>query len=367
MDHDTYIGLISGTSMDAIDAVAVSFGERNVIILGQLAVPYTDDLSARIAAVSGAEQYSVDDLGALNVKIGDAFANAALAVMREAAIEPASVAAIGSHGQTVRHRPEVETPFSLQLGCGATIAVRTGIPTVCDFRSADVALGGQGAPLVPAFHGWIFSRPGTARCVVNIGGIGNITVVGESGVTAGYDTGPGNTLLDTWARINLGRPFDADGAWAASGAVDQSLLETMLADPYFSMQPPKSTGPETFSKSWLDRILESVQADLSPENVQSTLLQLTVSSISSCIADHDGVDAVAVCGGGASNGELMRRLAEALDPVPVSDTSNWGLHPDWVEACAFAWLARARLRGETGNVPLVTGASRGTVLGALYT
>jgi anhydro-N-acetylmuramic acid kinase len=364
--HDIYVGLISGTSMDAIDAVAVRFGKQAVSICGQLALPYCDDLRSDIARAAAAARYDVDELGMLDIRIGRAFSDAAVRVVQQAGATPQQIVAIGSHGQTIRHRPDGPAPFSMQLGNGAVIAARTGIATVCDFRNTDIELGGQGAPLVPAFHGWLFASETDARAVVNIGGIGNVTILDRREVVGGYDTGPGNTLMDAWTQRHRDEAYDNNGAWAAAGRVDADLLEVMLTHPYFAKPSPKSTGPEEFNLEWVDACIDRVASEPDAGDVLTTLAELTALTIAMSIRDHPRVTDIAVCGGGASNAHLMERLTHHAGSAAVTSTQQWGLAPDWVEACAFAWLARARLSGVAGNVPAVTGARRPAILGAVY-
>lgn len=363
---DLYIGLISGTSMDGIDAALVAVGERSAEVIETREQPYPASLrDALYGARTAPQECTVDQVGKLHRWVGEAFRDAALGLMSDAGVAAADVTAIGSHGQTLRHSPVGEHPFTLQLGDPSVIAKGTGITTVADFRSADIALGGQGAPLVPAFHEWLFTRDRLPRVVVNIGGIANITVLSGSGTaTTGFDTGPGNTLLDAWMLSKRRQAFDSGGSWAASGSVNATLLSRLLADGYFRKLPPKSTGFEYFNLAWLGSFDVD---DLPQADVQATLCALTAESIAADIrrTAAPGCD-VLVCGGGAHNSDLLRRLREALPDRKVGTTLEAGIDPDWVEAAAFAWLAMRRLHGLTGNIPAVTGASRATVLGAVY-
>jgi anhydro-N-acetylmuramic acid kinase len=275
------------------------------------------------------------------------------------------VRAIGSHGQTLRHRPGGTHPFTLQLGDPSVLAERCGIDVVADFRRADVAAGGQGAPLLPAVHAMLLGTPGQTRVVLNLGGIANITVLGADGSVRGFDTGPANGLLDAWCQRHRGQPFDRDGAFATSGAPDPQLLQALLADGYFNLPPPKSTGREHFHLAWLDA--HPRVAALAPADVQASLLALTVRSIAEAIERHAGdAGEVLVCGGGVHNPLLMRRLAERLAPRSLRSTADFGVDPDYLEAIAFAWLARQRLLGLPGNLPAVTGARGPRLLGAIY-
>lgn len=363
---DYYIGLMSGTSMDGIDAALVSFGESSLEILQTREHEYPPGLRQELAAAMlDSSIRTFDDVGGLHKEVGECFRDAANALLADAGTDATAVTAIGSHGQTVRHEPDVERPFSLQIGDPAIIAAGTGITTIADFRSADIALGGQGAPLAPAFHEWLFREAGTFRVVVNIGGIANITFLPASDDdSTGFDTGPGNTLLDAWTRTHTGERFDRNGAWAATGTVDENLLRRLLADQYFAAKPPKSTGFEHFNLSWLE---EAGVSDDDPANVQATLCALTATSVADAvrtIATH-GCN-VFICGGGVHNAELIRQLAALLPECKIETTASAGLDPDWVEAAAFAWLAMRHTRGLPGNLPAVTGASAATLLGTAY-
>jgi anhydro-N-acetylmuramic acid kinase len=308
-------------------------------------------------------------MGRADVQVGRLFAQAVNELLSQAAVSPSRVTAIGSHGQTIRHRPGGDTPFTLQIGDPSVIATATGIPVVGDFRRKDLALGGQGAPLVPAFHDAVFRKPGADRIIVNIGGIANLTVLSgnPNAPILGFDTGPGNTLLDGWIRRILLKPMDRDGAFAASGRVHAALLAALHSDPYFQQAPPKSTGPEYFSGSWLEQHLGAAGNPV-PADVQATLLALTAQSIADSIRELPGISRpmVYVCGGGAHNGALMRALQHNLPGSAVATTDALGMPVDWVEAMAFAWLARQRIHQMPGNCPLVTGASRPAVLGGLW-
>jgi anhydro-N-acetylmuramic acid kinase len=361
---ELFIGLLSGTSMDGIDAALVAFGDRSLDIVGTCAQPYPDDLrDALRAAALAPQECGLDCYGELNRRVGEAFRDAALALLAVTGAEVAEIAAIGSHGQTLRHRPHATYPFSLQIGDASVIASGTRIRTVSDFRSADVALGGEGAPLAPAFHDWLFRDPGQCRSIVNVGGIANLTFLPAGTKPAsGHDTGPGNTLMDAWIRRHRDLPFDRDGTWAAAGHVHAPLLAALLADPYFATAAPKSTGFEYFNLDWLQR--QPVDG-LAPEDVQATLCELTAASVAQEVQAAGGGD-VFVCGGGAHNGDLLRRLGARLPGSRVTTTAAVGLDPDWVEAAVFAWLAMRRLQGLPGNLPRVTGASRPAVLGAVH-
>jgi len=358
-----FIGLISGTSMDGIDAALVRFGDAEVEIAATHSHPYPAPLRDELFAVrQDASLRKLTDVDSLHRRVGAVFAEAAIALLELSGVEHAAVAAIGSHGQTLRHEPNAEPPYTLQAGDGAVIAASTGLTTVADFRRADIELGGQGAPLTPAFHEWLFRKPGTTRVVLNIGGIANVTILpGDGSPTTGFDTGPGNTLLDAWIGRHRELPFDEQGRWAAEGVVDDGLLERLLADPYFAAPPPKSTGFEYFNLDWLARAGADAPA---PVDVQATLSELSARTIAAAV--RDVADEVLVCGGGIHNWDLERRLSDALPGIPLSSTGTAGLDPDWVEAVAFAWLAMRTLRGLPGNLPSVTGARQAAVLGETF-
>ena len=361
-----YIGLISGTSMDGVDAALVRFADRSVDIVSAGTSAYPAALREElIAAAQAPQSCTADVIGALDQWVGECFRDAALGLLQAAGIEPGEVRAIGSHGQTIRHRPDGDRPFSLQIGNADVIAKGAGIDCVADFRSADLALGGQGAPLVPPFHEWLFRSADADRCVLNIGGIANITVLpAEPGPIGGFDTGPGNTLMDAWTRRHRNIAFDDEGRWAASGTTLRSLLGAMLADPYFAKAPPKSTGFEYFNEAWLSRL---VRDDADAADVQATLADLTATTIADAIRRHaPRTRELLICGGGVHNRDLVQRLEDQLAQVTLASTADFGLDPDHVEAAAFAWLAMRTLDGEPGNAPEVTGASRKTVLGALH-
>jgi len=362
----SFIGLMSGTSMDGIDAVLTSFGDRTVTLHDTLSLPYPDRLRAELLdAVQDPEACTVDRIGLLDRWIGECFRDAVNALLEKSGTKPGDIAAIGSHGQTLRHQPDAERPWTLQIGDPATIASGTGIRTVADFRRADIAAGGQGAPLVPPFHDWLFGGDDVPRVILNVGGIANITILrGDSGPVTGFDTGPGNTLLDRWIKRHRDEAFDRYGDWAAGGTVIDELLERLLAASFFGRPPPKSTGLEDFNLGWIAR--HDPEA-FDPVDVQATLAELTAQSIAVAISDYapDTRD-VFVCGGGAHNTYLLGRLGKLLPKARIASTSEAGLHPDWVEATAFAWLAMRTLAGETGNLPSVTGASRKVVLGAIH-
>jgi anhydro-N-acetylmuramic acid kinase len=359
-----YLGLISGTSADGIDAALVRF-EPQLDVVAARTTPYSDALRQSILTLATANAaIALDDFGALDVAVGAAFADAALAVLHDAGVDRSAVAAVGSHGQTIRHRPGGAFPFTLQIGDPSVIAERTRIATIADFRRADVAAGGQGAPLLPALHAALFAAADRTRVVLNLGGIANITILAPDRDVLGFDTGPANCLLDAWALRHRGAARDEGGAWAASGRVDRALLDAWLAEPYFHAAPPKSTGREHFNLDWLDA---RVRADVAAEDVQATLLALTATSVAGAIrAVAPDAREVFACGGGVHNPALMSALREQLAPAKLDSTAALGLDPDYVEAAGFAWLARARLAGTAGNIPAVTGARGPRMLGAIH-
>ena len=361
-----YIGLNSGTSMDGIDAALVSFGHGSVEVHAAHAYAYPLELRNRlIAAIRNPDRCTIDETGQLDHWTGECFRDAAVTLLADAQVAADQVTAIGSHGQTLRHQPNADHPFTVQIGDPTIIAKGTGITTVADFRRADLALGGQGAPLTPLFHEWLYRQAGSNKVILNIGGIANITILpAEDRPSSGFDTGPGNTLLDAWINKNRAESFDRDGSWAARGTIDDKLVSRLLADPYFQAAPPKSTGFEYFNLEWLEA---AGMAGIAPADVQATLCALTVRSISTAIQNFaaDTSD-VFVCGGGAHNVELMLQLQAALPDCQVNSTAAVGLDPDWVEAAAFAWLAMRTMDGLAGNLPAATGAQRAAVLGAIF-
>jgi anhydro-N-acetylmuramic acid kinase len=364
-----YIGLMSGTSVDGIDAVVVDLATDEPVLLAARTTAWDSALRECIlATLTHPTQVSLESIGQLDAALGEAFADAALAITREAKLVPAEITALGSHGQTLFHAPSASPPFTIQAGDASRIAAKSGITTVADFRRRDVAEGGQGAPLVPAFHQALFSKPGVSRAILNIGGIANLTLLpADARPVSGFDSGPGNVLLDAWVSKHRGQPFDRDGEWAGSGSCCQPLLERLLRQPYFRQPPPKSTGRELFSLSWLEQILTPEFQHLPASDIQATLVELTAATVAAALRQSASlIDELFICGGGAHNRHLMRRLAALLPACEIATTEALGLHPDWVEATAFAWLAKQTLDGKPGNLPSVTGARRAAILGAIY-
>lgn len=357
-----YIGLMSGTSMDGVDGVLADFGGGAIRTLEAAFVSFPPALRAELMALQARGDNEIEREALAANGLAQCYAQCVQALLPQALN---SVAAIAVHGQTIRHRPELG--FTRQTNNPALLAELTGIDVVADFRSRDIAAGGQGAPLVPAFHAAAFGKPGATRVVVNIGGIGNISVLHADGRVTGFDTGPGNVLLDGWIARHQGKDYDADGAWGASGSVDPALLAELLDEPYFRQPAPKSTGRDLFHMDWLDARLSRF-APLATADVQATLTQLTARTIADAIRQESKeVDAVYVCGGGAYNGTLLRMLQVALGPgVAVESTAALGVAPNRVEALAFAWLGYRFMAREPGNMPAVTGAQGLRILGALY-
>ena len=366
-NREIFVGLMSGTSLDGVDVAIVEFAATPARLLHFETFAYADDLRNRLRELIATASATLDDLYALDAELGELYAECVDAALAQASLESRLVAAIGCHGQTLRHGPAARRPYSAQIGDPNRIAAQTGIATVADFRRKDIACGGQGAPLAPACHAALFRDAGENRVLLNLGGIANITwLPADTGSPVlGFDTGPGNTLLDQWAQRHLGERYDDDGAWARSGQVIASLLAQCLSqEPFFAEPAPKSTGTEYFDMKWLERF---VGGDAAAEDVQATLVELTAQTVAAAIATLPARPATCfVCGGGARNGRLCERIAQALGEIRVATTAELGLDPDAIEAVAFAWLARERLAGRPGNLPTVTRASRPLVLGGLY-
>ncbi|MGM0677103.1 anhydro-N-acetylmuramic acid kinase [Ectothiorhodospira marina] len=365
-----FIGLISGTSMDGIDTALVAFDDTGAHCVATHGHPIPPMLTGGLRHLADPEHTaSVDELGSLDVALGEVMAEAVLTLLEDQHLDPSHIVALGSHGQTVRHRPGAAPPFSLQIGCPHHLAECTGLTVVADFRRRDMAAGGEGAPLVPGFHRAMLHSDAEDRVILNLGGIANITVLPADKGTPlqGFDTGPANALMDAWIRHEKGHPWDSEGAWAASGELDNSLLASMLEDPYFIQPPPKSTGTEYFNLQWIERQLQMANRHIPARNTQRTLAELTVASASDAILKHaPTTQRVLVCGGGAHNRAVMAGLGHRLVNATVESTEAVGLSPDWIEAMAFAWLARETLAGRPGNVPSVTGARKAVVLGSIH-
>ena len=407
-----FIGLMSGTSMDGVDAVLCAIDTHHTVdthhtmdthwfrTLRRVSLPFPDSLLNTLNNLCQPAVNEINKMGTADVEVARLFAQAVDVLLQETGLTPVDITALGSHGQTIRHHPAGYSPttshtgFTLQIGDPSTLAVLTGIPVVADFRRKDIALGGQGAPLVPAFHQAVFGgsdsdmKPAGAaskqacvldthlsdmstcsaspKAIVNIGGIANISFIDDGQNSAsGFDSGPGNILMDGWVARHLQQPYDNNGAWAASGMVHEALLRAFRHDPYFKQAAPKSTGREYFNALWMSRVLQAFN-DIIPADVQATLCELTASQIADAIRAHFGVKEVYICGGGAFNAHLLRRIQALLPEQKVMTTQALGVCPQDVEGAAFAWLAYAYLERITANVPAVTGASRHAVLGGLY-
>lgn len=362
---DAWVGLMSGTSMDGIDAILVSFPDRRIQIHATHSTSYPDDIRNRLSSLSQ-NKGSPDEIGELDHLVGELFANATNQLLEKSDYSAEQIQAIGSHGQTIRHQPDGRSPFTMQIGDAALISERTGITTIADFRRRDLAAGGQGAPLVPAFHKAYFSVNGEDRCILNLGGIANLSHLpaNHRQPVTGFDTGPANALLDAWCKEQTGLPFDSDGTWASEGQIDQNLLSDMLSDAYFQRQAPKSTGTEKFNLEWIQTALRR-HPDVAAVDVQRTLLELTALTIAQQLPQQPGLTVYA-CGGGARNPQLIKALQRTCSPATVTSTSDIGLDPQWVEPAAFAWLASQTLARKPGNLPDVTGATGERILGAIY-
>ncbi|MDX1454374.1 MAG: anhydro-N-acetylmuramic acid kinase [Gammaproteobacteria bacterium] len=357
---DLYLGLISGTSLDAIDAAVVDFSGTPHVTAAR-SYPLEDDLRrGALDAMAGGGQVSLAQLGELDHRFAIAFSEAARRLLSDHDIAADDISAIGSHGQTIWHAPEGDHPSTLQIGDPSLLAALSGIPVVADFRRKDMAVGGQGAPLASGWHREIFSHLAPVA-IINLGGIANITLL-ESDATKGFDTGPANGLMDAWAYKHGKGSFDADGEFASDGEFIPALLDRLLADPYFALPPPKSTGKEVFNLSWLDAFLEGSERSA---DVQATLCELTARTVADAINASKARHAI-LMGGGVHNPLLRERLAANLSIATLETADQHGFDPDFIEAACFAWLARQRLAEQPGNVPDVTGAASETVLGGIY-
>jgi anhydro-N-acetylmuramic acid kinase len=363
---DYYVGLMSGTSMDALDAVLIDFSTASPLLVASHSQRFTDELRQGLMEICTPGDNEIERLATLDVRLGRLSAQAVLHLLERARVPVNRVKAIGSHGQTVRHSPISVIPYTWQIGDPNTIAQLSGITTVADFRRRDMAAGGQGAPLVPAFHQTQFHSAEKNRVILNIGGIANVTILhaDTSLPVSGFDTGPGNMLMDGWSQLHLHQPYDADGNWARGGRVDPELLGKLLADPFLSLPPPKSTGREKYNIPWLETQLHD---QLTAQDIQATLCEQTAATIASAVQRFaPATDEIYVCGGGAYNGYLLERISTRLEGRHLATTAALGIEPQWVEAIAFAWLARQTLHHLPGNLPAVTGAREAVVLGGIY-
>lgn len=373
-----YIGIMSGTSLDGVDVALVGFKDDDSIVLISTHYQAIDaHLQQQLQSISHPDwRGSLSEIGILHQQLGTLFADSVNALLTQSTITTQQIKAIGSHGQTVWHQPTGKHPFSMQLGDANQISELTGITTVADFRNRDIAAGGQGAPLVPAFHQNIFTHPSLNRVILNIGGIANITLLPatsneqpKKGIS-GFDTGPGNGLMDAWINQYKKARYDKNGDWAKGGKILADVLKQLLNEPYFSAPIPKSTGKELFNLVWLNNQLKNDIAHYKPEDIQATLTELTAISIANSIKQHDeyktSLTECLVCGGGAHNQFLMQRLQIHLPEIAIHTTQKQGIDPDWLEAIAFAWLAKQTIEGKSGNLPSATGAKGSRILGAIY-
>lgn len=361
-----YIGLMSGTSMDGIDTVLISFENDTPRLIDTASIAIPEHIKTNLILLSHGENIHLKLLGETDKQLGELFANAVLHLLQKARISTKNVTAIGSHGQTIYHSPNGHHPFTLQIGDPNVIAARTSIITVADFRRRDMALNGQGAPLAPAFHAFLFPRQSHDQFVVNLGGIANITYISanHSQPIIGFDTGPANTLLDQWCKKHCEKSFDRNGDWARNGKLQHALLAQLLDDDYFKKPFPKSTGREYFNLSWLLKNIEG----FSIVDIQRTLVELTAKTIADAINRVTQTSsAVWICGGGINNLFLMERLQNHCMNSAIKSTAQIGIGPQWIEAAAFAWLAKQTIENKPGNLPSVTGASRASVLGGIFT
>lgn len=353
--------------MDAIDAALVRIVDHELELIQYQQTPISKKLQQAVRSINS--ESTLSEISEIDVIMGNLFAEASLQIIEAGDLAPGDIHAIGSHGQTILHLPDDKNPRTLQIGDANIIAYQTGITTVADFRRMDIAAGGEGAPLAPAFHQWLFQNKKNERIILNIGGMANITLLPASDKTAitGFDTGPGNALMDEWVQQHLDLDFDRDGKWAKSGQCNQELLSRLLDEAYFKAAPPKSTGKNFFNLQWLENKLSLSKASIDPNDVQATLLELSVLTISDAIKKHaQDCDEVLVCGGGVHNKLMMQRLSDLLTKTEISSTEKVGLNPDAVEAVAFAWLAKRRMENKSGNLISVTGADDQVILGAIY-
>ncbi len=374
MASELYIGLMSGTSLDAVDAVVVSIDEKSTHLIESFQHPIPDDLRQQLLAICTGQNTTLPEVGLIDHKLGKLFAAAVKELLAHAQLLPEQITAIGNHGQTVFHQPCGDSPFTMQLGDANLIAALTGIDAIADFRRMDIALGGQGAPLVPAFHQYLFQQHDSTTVVLNIGGIANISVIPpnyqKDAPVTGFDTGPGNMLMDAWCEKNTGYKYDQDARWAKQGKTDLTLLDQLKSDPYLAMPPPKSTGREHYNLKWLEQQLTNLPSvqTLPAQDIQRTLCEFTAISIAQQVQNYkQGQDCeLLVCGGGANNPLLTELIELHLPDWRVLPTADRGIPGDYIEAMAFAWLARQRVHNQPGNLPAVTGARCQASLGAFY-
>ncbi len=369
IESNFYLGMLSGTSRDGVDTVLVRFGAEQPELIASLCVTYPADLAALLdGMINRRRRPDNDELELADQQLAEFFALSAWALLDRAGMPASDVTAIGSHGQTVWHRPVKHQPESIQLGNPQRIADLTGICTVGCFRQADLGAGGQGAPLAPLLHAALLKPQDGVRAVLNLGGIANISLINAAGTAVGYDTGPGNCLMDAWIRQHKGSAYDESGQWAAGGKVDHNLLQLLYSDPYFSLRPPKSTGVEHFNLFWLRDMLDKRSTDAqqaSVRDIQASLSELTAFSVAAAVR-NTLANELLVCGGGAHNLDLLERISRLLPGIPVDTTAGCGIDPDWMEGILFAWLARERLAGRQQDTRCITGARKPVMLGEVF-
>lgn len=365
-----YIGLISGTSIDGIDAALINFSNSKPTLLATHSEPIPEDIKQRIIEICTPGDNEIDKLGKLDIELGELFSKAATNLLNQSNTKASDVTAIGSHGQTVRHRPPASNAsngFTLQIADPNTIAERTGITVVADFRRRDMAAHGQGAPFAPAFHQAIIPKNEKTVGFLNLGGIANITLIHQNTLLYGFDTGPANGLMDTWIQRHCNKPYDHNGEWAKTGITNEKLLHQLKSDPYFIKQPPKSTGREEFNLAWLEGMLKEYGHSIADKDVQATLLQLSCTTIADAITSVSQTpNVIYYCGGGAHNTEFIESLKKHLNPIVLKSTEELGIAPDWIEACAFAWFAKQTLSKKAINLASITGSIGDRIFGGVY-
>jgi anhydro-N-acetylmuramic acid kinase len=369
---ELYIGLMSGTSVDGIDTVVAKIGPSHFELINSDSIDFPAEIKSQLLDLCHASQANINEIGSLNTSCGQLIGQAVKSLLKKSHLSPSDIRAIGSHGQTVRHCPEHPKPFTTQLGDASIVAEESGILTIADFRMADIACGGQGAPLVPAFHNAVFRSSIANRAIINIGGISNITILPKDprAEVTGYDIGPGNTLMDQWTRDKTGEPFDLDGNWARAGKIIPRLLDATLSEHYFLASGPKSTGRELFNLEWLGKYLSISETSESDQDIQATLAELTAITIAETVKAQkallqDDLD-IYLCGGGVNNHYLLERIQHHIPDTTMNTTDSLNIDPQLVEASAFAWLAYRTYNGLPGNLPCVTGARKEKILGGIY-
>lgn len=366
---DLYIGLMSGTSLDGIDTALVEFDNDNFNLIATHHHTIPDKLCSTLKKLAlNDPECNLDTLGEADAELGEVFADAVNTLLKQSGAKSSSIKAIGSHGQTIRHRPDARHPFTLQIADANKISHLTGITTIADFRRRDMAANGEGAPLAPAFHNAVFRSSSENRAVINIGGISNITFLpaDKNKSCLGFDTGPGNMLMDSWIQKHKQQNYDHDGQWAAGQSADEDLVQLLMRDPFISQAPPKSTGREHYNLQWLNQQLNTF-SNLSADIIHTSLCAFTAQSIQLAIENYaEQIDTMIVCGGGAHNSHLLNELKKISPSMAIKTSDDYGLHPDWVEAVAFAWLAKQTMNNQTGNLPEVTGAREAVILGSIF-